>query len=203
MTFHKGDMVKVTKNGLWSTGRKGTVVEATREKVDVMFGAGLYGKILTLNPRSLCLLNNIETEEGENNMLMGNYIVCKVKFLEGTNTNKEYHYALYDDNTCVNDYVVVKSANHGMGIARVVDIIPDGYVTQAMRDYCNEGREVIAKFDMDAYEQRVEKRKMAKQLKADMNKKMKEMQELAMFEMMAKENPELKEMLEKYKELIL
>lgn len=207
MTFYEGDIVKVKKHGLWSTGKKGTVVKVTREKVDVMFGAGVYGKILTLNPRSLCLLNsdsnNIKTEEGENNMLMGNYTVCKVKFIEGTNTNKEYHYALYDNNTCVNDYVVVKSANHGFGIARVIDIIPDVYVTQAMRDYCNEGREVISKFDMYAYEQRVEKRKMAKQLKADMNKKMKEMQELAMFEMMAEKNPELKEMLDQYKELML
>lgn len=207
MTLHEGDIVKVKKHGLWSTGKKGTVVKATNKKVDVVFESGFYTKVLTLNPRSLCLLNsdsnNIKTEEGENNMLMGNYTVCKVKFIEGTNTNKEYHYALYDNNICIDDYVVVKSANHGFGIARVIDIIPDGYVTQAMRDYCNEGREVVAKFDMDAYEQRVEKRKMAKQLKADMNKKMKEMQELAMFEMMAKENPELKEMLEKYKELVM
>ena len=84
----------------------------------------------------------------------------------------------------------------------MVDIIPDCDVTQSMRDYCNEGREVIAKFDMFAYEERVKKRKKAKQLKADMNKKMKEMQELAMFEMMAEKNPELKEMLDAYKELI-
>ena len=75
-------------------------------------------------------------------------------------------------------------------------------VTQTMRDYCNEGREIVSKFDMCSYEERVAKRKQAKQLKADMNKKMKEMQELAMFEMMAKENPELKEMLDAYKELI-
>jgi hypothetical protein len=145
---------------------------------------------------------NTYNKKGENNMLMGNYTVCKIKFIEGVNTNKEYHYALYDDNIYIDDYVVVKSANHGFGIARVVDIIPDGCVTQAMRDYCNEGREIVSRFDMCAYEDRVEKRKMAKQLKADMDKKMKEMQELAMFEMMAKENPELKEMLDKYKELI-
>lgn len=212
MTFQKDDIVKVVKHGLWSTGRQGTVIKVQKNRVDVIFDSGFYGKILTFKPSSLRLAisasdsgiynyehNNIK---GENNMLMGNYTVCKVKFIEGTNANKEYHYALYDDNICIDDYVVVKSANHGMGIARVTDIVPDGNVTQAMRDYCNEGREVISKFDMGAYEQRVEKRKIAKQLKADMNKKMKEMQELAMFEMMAEKNPELKEMLDKYKELI-
>jgi hypothetical protein len=177
-----------------------------------MFDSGFYGKVLTLNPLSLKLLisnpnngtyeyknNNIK---GENNMLMGKFHVAKIRFIEETNTSREYHYALYDTNIVGGDYVVVKSANHGMGIAQVVDIIPECYVTQAMLDYCNEGREIISAFDMTAYEDRVEKRKKAKQLKADMNKKMKEMQELAMFEMMAKENPELKEMLDAYKELI-
>ena len=136
-------------------------------------------------------------------MLMGKYnAVCTIKFIEGTNTNREYYYACYDDSISINDYVVVKSANHGMGIARVVDMLCNSDITQLMLDHCNAGREIISKFDMSAYEERVEKRKKAKQLKADMNKKMKEMQELAMFEMMAKENPELKEMLDAYKELI-
>ena len=212
MTFHEGDIVKVKKSGLWSTGRKGTVIKVTQTRVDVSFGDGYYGKMLTFKPSSLQLLflnpNNDTYEyknnniKGENNMLMGKFHVAKIKFIEGTNTSREYHYALYDTNIVGGDYVVVKSANHGMGIAQVMEVIPECYVTQAMLDYCNEGREVISVFDMSAYEERVEKRKKAKQLKADMNKKMKEMQELAMFEMMAKENPELKKMLDVYKELI-
>ena len=212
MTFHEGDIVKVKKSGLWSTGKKGTVVKATNKRVDVSFESGFYSKVLTLNPLSLELLflnpngdtyeNKNNNKKGENNMLMGKFHVAKIKFIEGTNISREYNYALYDTNIVGGDYVVVKSANHGMGIAQVVDIIPECYVTQAMLDYCNEGREIISAFDMTAYEDRVEKRKKAKQLKADMNKKMKEMQELAMFEMMAKENPELKEMLDAYKELI-
>ena len=213
MTFQKGDVVQVAKGGLWSTGRKGTVIKATEKRVDVAFCSGSYSQILSLNPHSLRLLipypNNSAYDytnnntKGEENMLMGNYTICKVKFVEGTNVNREYQYALYDNNIGVDDYVVVKSANHGMGIARVTGIIPSDYVTQQMRDYCNEGREVVAKFDMSSYEERVEKRKKAKQLKAEMNKKMKEMQELAMFEMMAEKNPELKEMLDAYKELVL
>ena len=136
-------------------------------------------------------------------MLMGKYTVCKIRFIEGSNTSKDYDYALYDNNLRVGDHVVVKSANHGFGLAKITEIVSDDCVTQAMLDYCNAGREVVSGFDMSAYEERLEKRKIAKQLKADMNKKMKEMQELAMFEMMAEKNPELKEMLDKYKELVL
>ena len=205
MTFQEGDVVRVVKDGLWSTGRTGTVIKATEKRVDVSFGSGIYEKTLTLNPLSLRLSipsenNNIK---GERNMLMGNYAVCSIKFIEGTNANKEYCYALYDDSIVAGDYVVVKSAHHGMGIAQVCDIINKELITQSILDYCNEGREVIAKFDMCAYEERVVNRKKAKQLKAEMNKKMKEMQELAMFEMMAEKNPELKEMLDAYKELVL
>ena len=39
-------------------------------------------------------------------MLMGKYTVCKIKFMEGSNTSKEYDCALYDNNLGVGDYVV-------------------------------------------------------------------------------------------------
>lgn len=206
--FQKGDRVKVTRKGLKTTGLTGTVHAVSRRQngtvtVDVRIPS--WG-IISYNSRSLKLekdnTKNIEINKGENDMLMGNYKVCKVKFVEGANTSKEYYYAFYDNNITFDDYVVVKSANHGFGIARVTEIIPDVCITQSMRDYCNEGREVVSIFDMSAYEQRIERRKQAKQLKSEMNRKMKEMQELAMFELMAEKNPELKEMLDTYKELI-
>lgn len=203
MNFQKGDRVKVVKQGLYSTDRTGTVIDVSRYAVRVdVTSCGTF----SFNPKSLQKLldeNNTTNNKGENNMFMGNYMVCQIKFVEGTNTNREYYYALYDSNIGTGDYVVVKSANHGFGIAVVTNVIADGYVTQSMRDYCNGGREVVAKFDMFSYEERVEKRKKAKQLKVDMDKKMKELQELAVFEMMAEKNPELKDMLDKYKELIM
>lgn len=201
-TFKKGDSVKVIKPGLYSTGKTGTVINADRYTVWAYVIP--YGT-LSFNHKSLELLdeNNSEDNKGEDNMFMGHYMVCKIKFVEGTNTNREYYYALYDSNIGTGDYVVVKSANHGFGLAIVTDVIADECVAQSMRDYCNGGREVVAKFDMLSYEERVEKRKKAKQLKADMDKKMKELQELAVFEMMAEKNPELKDMLDEYKELVM
>ena len=203
MNFQKGDIVKVTKQGLYSTDRVGTVIDVSRYAVrDDVTSCGTF----SFNPKSLRKIpdeNNTTNNKGEDNMLMGNYMVCKIKFVEGTNTNREYYYALYDSNIGTGDYVVVKSANHGFGLAIVTDVIADECVAQSMRDYCNGGREVVAKFDMLSYEERVEKRKKAKQLKADMDKKMKELQELAVFEMMAEKNPELKDMLDEYKELVM
>jgi hypothetical protein len=201
-TFKTGDRVRVVRQGLRSAGKTGTVISSDRYAVYV--DVELYGR-LSFNPKSLKLLdeNNIQDNKGENNMLLGNYMVCKIKFTEGTNTNREYYYALYDSNISTGDYVVVKSANHGFGLAVVTDVVADEHITQAMRDYCNGGREVVDKFDMLSYENRVEKRKKAKQLKANMDKKMKELQELAVFEMMAEKNPELKDMLDEYKELIM
>lgn len=204
MKFQKGDKVAVVKRGLYTSGREGVVIGPVENSKCVWVKINGLGN-MAYSPYSLKLIsreNNNTDNKGENVMLIGKYKVCAIKFIEGSNTTTEYNYALYDSNINVGDYVVVKSANHGMGIATITNIIADENVTDAMRNYCNGGREVVAKFDMSTYNERIEKRKMAKQLKADMSRKMKEMQELAMFELMAEKNPELKEMLETYKELI-
>ena len=210
MAFQKGDMVKVINKNLETYGRIGTVASnfTGGQTLQVSLGAVVltYKKSNLQKVTSESEIENNISNKGECDMLIGNYKIVKIKFIEGANTNTEYHYAFYDPGYDVgincDDYVVVKSAHHGFGLARVTGIIPDEDVTQTMRDYCNEGREIVSKFDMASYEARVEKRKAARQLKADMNKKMKEMQEIAMFEIMAKESPELKEMLDAYKELI-
>lgn len=205
MAFQKGDMVKVINKQLKTYGRVGTVsfVSGFRDHPTIQVDFG--DVTLTYKKRNVQKITSeseIQKHKGENNMLMGKYTVCKIRFIEGANIKNEYHYALYDNSVVTGDYVVVKSAHHGFGLAEVTAIIPDECVNQEMRDYCNVGREVISKFDMNAYRERSENRKRAKELKSEMDKKMKEMQELAMFEMMAEKNPELKAMLETYKELI-
>lgn len=205
MPFQRGDKVKVINKSLKTYGRIGTVCFVSGFKGHPTIQVDFGDVTLTYKKRNVQKITSeqeIQNNKGDNDMLMGNYTVCKIRFIEGTNTNSEHYYALYDDNICVDDYVVVKSANHGLGLAIITNIIPDGCVEQKMRDCCNEGREVVSAFNMDAYNERVKNRKKARDLKKEMDKKMKEMQELAMFEMMAEKNPELKEMLEAYKELI-
>lgn len=144
-------------------------------------------------------LKEISNNESEENKLLSGYKVVGIKFLEGTNTAKEYIYACYDD-VQEGDYVVVKSGHHGWGIARINQIYgttPDN--TDIPVEY---NREVIAKFDPSPYFKRVEKIKRLGEIKRDMDKKVKELQNLAVYEALAKDNPELKELLEEFKSLI-
>lgn len=55
---------------------------------------------------------------------------------------------------------------------------------------------------MAAYDKRVERRKEAKRIKAEMDKKIKEIDELLKYEMYAKQSPEFLALLDQYKELL-
>lgn len=123
----------------------------------------------------------------------GNYRVAHVQFVEGTNTRKTYAYACYDDCICEGDVCVVKSAHHGFGIAVVKDIVPK--TDEEM------SREIICKVDFSAYNNRVENRKMRAKVKEEMAKRAEALQEIALYEMLSKTDPEMKDMLEAYKEL--
>lgn len=61
---------------------------------------------------------------------------------------------------------------------------------------------IICKVDFADFETRKANREKAKKLKAEMDKKIKNLQEVAVYEMMAEKCPELKEMLDAYKKLI-
>ena len=54
---------------------------------------------------------------------------------------------------------------------------------------------------MEAFYERQEKRKALAQLKTDMDKKVKELQETAIYELLAEKDPALALMLEQYKQL--
>lgn len=55
---------------------------------------------------------------------------------------------------------------------------------------------------MIKYNERKEKAQKISTLKGQMDKKVKELQGVALYELMAKDSPELKEMLDEYKQLI-
>lgn len=55
---------------------------------------------------------------------------------------------------------------------------------------------------MTKYNERKEKAQKISTLKGQMDKKVKELQGVALYELMAKDSPELKEMLDEYKQLI-
>lgn len=146
--------------------------------------------------------NNIYNKgEGNMNKIIGNYRVAKVRFLEGSNTYHTYNYALFDDEIQLYDNCVVKSANHGFGIASIEEII-DNIDNISVTDSNGNIREIVCKIDMSAFHKRIKDRQRASQLKKEMDKKVKELQGLALYKMMAEISPELKTMLSEYEELI-
>ena len=129
-------------------------------------------------------------------MITGNYRVAMVKFIQGTNTDKKYAFALFNDELEVDDCVLCDTRN-GYSVGKIVEIISkDEYNGVEIT------KEIICYVDFSDFEQRKKNREEAKKLKSEMDKKMKEMQELALYEMMAEKSPELKAMLDNYKALM-
>lgn len=122
-----------------------------------------------------------------------NYHPVIINFISGSNTDVPYTYAAYEDYTEGN-YVVVHTGHHGMAIAKVKAMGKED-------DKVEYGREIICKIDMTAYNDRKARAKRRAELKGRMEAKVRELQETAIFEMLAKEDARLAEMLKEFKEL--
>lgn len=194
-----GTMVEIAKHSAYRNkyvGFKGVVKNSSSNNVGVeLFGkrnnASSYGWFW-FSPSDLIIIKDKECES----MITGNFKVAVVHFLDGTNSSSGYEYALFD-NFEIGDVCVVKSANHGFGVARIVNIIDRADATTK-----NFEREVVDRFYMSNYENRIENRAKAKKLKAEMDEKMKELQDIALYQMMAEKFPELQAMLDEYQSLL-
>lgn len=137
--------------------------------------------------------SHLELYKGDEQIMEGNYRIALVQFIEGTNTDKTYKYACYDSSIDTDDICVVKSAHHGLGIAKVVGIGPktDEPIT----------REIVCKADFSAYERREQNRKRAAELKQKMAERAEKLQEIALYAMLAKEDPAMSELLKEFEDL--
>lgn len=191
--FHVGDRVVVMywKYSSVPVGTEGTITNIygcnIRVTVDgIVNKASQYGDFYFETQH----LENIT--EGSTTIMTGNYIVAEVKFLEGSNTNRKYHYACYDRSITEGDICVVKSAHHGLGIAEVVGFIDTNEEIT---------REIVCKCDFSEYNKRVENRKRMGELKDLMTARAKKLQDIALFQMLAKEDSEMASMLADYRQL--
>ena len=192
--FKRGDLIVVVDNSRYHSevpiGAIGVVRDMYSTRVTVRF-EDIH------NPRSQydCFYFNtrqIKLYKGDTTM-EGNYSIATIKFLDGTNTDKTYRYALYDDNVGIGDICVVKSAHHGLGIARIVDLEPKTDEKLV--------REVVCKCDFSAYEAREETRKRKAELKRKMTARAAQLHELAVFKMMAAEDPAMAELMKEFEGL--
>lgn len=195
--FKKGDRVRIVSH-CQSYGWCGMVTHIFQGYWNNYISVKLDNGITNSYKEESLVLANEKNNiiKGDNNMLVGNYKIAMVKFVQGTNTTKGYAFALYDNDITVGDLVLCDTSN-GYNVAKVEEII-------SKSDY--EGttvtKEIICKVDFTNFENRKENRAKAVKLKVDMDKKIKEMQELTLYEMMAEKCPELKEMLDIYKDLV-
>lgn len=195
--FRVGDKVIVTNCGLQSYGLTGIITDhyncfdTIRVSFEDWHGQGV--KELVFRRENISKI--INNDEGNNIMsVKGNYDVAMVKFVRGTNTTKEYAFALFDKNIYENDLVLCDTEN-GYGVAKVIRIVNqngyEGIVT----------KEIICKVDFTAFENRKELRRYKESLKKQMDKIVADNQELILYQAIAEKNPEMAGMLKAYKEL--
>lgn len=140
--------------------------------------------------------NNMANENYEN--YKGHYVVAKIHYVDDV-ANAETFARLYDDDGMfyeVGGYVVAKSVNKCMRVAKIIDCFDENSMNS-----CSSDTEIICPIQMEAYNKRNQKVKEIKKLKAAMDEKVKELQGIALYKLMAQESPELKEMFEKFTEL--
>lgn len=113
-------------------------------------------------------------------------------------TKDGYLYALYDNSIGEGDIVLCCTGHHGHVIGQVRYVI-NAWGEDAKVEY---GREIICKIDYTAFEERQAKLKRIDSIKKTMAKKKAELDELAVYELLAKQSPEMANLLSELKELL-
>lgn len=193
--FSIGDRVEVLNRGNYrkiTVGDTGTIRSIYSNSIRVAIDdkvnpASQYGQFY-FEPKQLKLISEKETI-----IMTGNYRIAEVQFLEGSNTNQKYNYACYDHSVVEGDICVVKTAHHGLSIAKVAGFITsDEELT----------REIVCKADFTEYNKRVEARKRMGELKDLMNARAKQLQDIALFRTLAGNDAEMAKMLSEYEQLV-
>lgn len=154
----------------------------------------------------------VEVDESDNEIMevkkmgkiTGYLNVAKIKAITDTGVNPHiYEYANYDADLAVNDVCVVTGLTklrsldstilRGLSVATVVAI--------EERDDIEVAGEVVAKIDMRHYDNRVQSRIKAAKLKAKMDARAKQLQDITLYQMLAKDDPDMAALLAEYQSI--
>ena len=197
-----GDTVKVIKCNQYKNKYTGEIGEIVREYKE-MFGVVLngrtnhkssYGCFWFKKVQVEQILNSLEDSEDFLIMNMTGFKYAKVSFMDNGNSVCSQIYALYDEDIVKGDVVVVKTGHHGLAVAKVEEVSETGQTPR-------NGREIVCKVDLAAYEARKEKQKRLAELQATMNARVKELQALAVYEMLSEKDEGMKALLDEFKKL--
>lgn len=191
--FTIGDRVEVISDNY--KGRTAGMTGTVRSNYENNIAVNIDGLTNSRSSYGCFYYTNKQLKMLEGDVIMeGNYRIAHVQFLEGSNTDKTYHYALYEGTLAwEGDICVVKSAHHGFGLARIIEITPktDEAIT----------REIICRADFTAYEDRVAQRKRKAELMTEMKKRAAAVQELMIYKNLAASDPAMAELLKEYENL--
>lgn len=197
--FEIGSRVRVTKQHKYKSvdliGEHGIVRAINGSDISVKLDNtcnpnSSYG-VFYFAPGELVIIDKqMEVKTMQTNIT--NYLnIARIKFIGGYGNTKTYEYANFDPELKVGDICVVKSANHGFGVAKVEEIVDQNDIATQ--------REIVAKVNIDAYNERVANREKSAELKAKMQERAKQLQDIALYEMMAGNDPTMSELLKEYK----
>lgn len=118
------------------------------------------------------------------------------------NTDKEYLFACYEKDVAVGDIVVVDT-RYGFQLVTVTKVLNDTpeQVVRFTKEMKKNLKEVVCKVNTGAFNARKEKAEKRAEIKAEMDKRVKELQASAIYEMLAEKDDSLKQMLQQYKDL--
>lgn len=137
--------------------------------------------------------NDNEITEEKNMNAITNYLnIARVTYVNDRKS-PVCQYANFDPDLKEGDYCVVVNEVGQFMVAKVFEIEDE-------RD--NEMfREVVTKIDATAWEDRLDARAKAADLKAKMEARAKQLQDIALYQMLAKDDPEMAELLQEYQGL--
>ena len=205
MGFQPGVRVRVIKQAKYKTdtliGKTGVIDSVYGTSITVKLdglrnsrsGRGVY----YLTPSELEIVDEEFDKETKENIMhnVTNYLnIAKVKFVDGmSNNDRTYDYANYDAHLKVDDLCVVKTAHHGFSLAKVVEIVE--------RNDLETQREIVSIVNTEAYDLRVATRAKVAELKTKMEERAKQLQDIALYQMLAKEDPAMKDLLNEFQML--
>lgn len=139
----------------------------------------------------------LENEKEETSMnTMYNEKNCRVAgvTLDPYNS-KEYAYALFLNDVEIGAKVVVRNSDGSLVLGRLASI--DNHPHAKVKNGC----EVICVIDMTEYNKRQEQFAKVADLRKKMDARVKALQDIALYELLAKDDPELKDLLAEFKSL--
>lgn len=104
-----------------------------------------------------------------------------------------YQYANFEPDLEAGDLCVVNTEKDQLKVAKVIEIVDQQDLVMT--------REVVAKVYTDGYNTRVECRTKAAELKSKMEARAKQLQDIALYQMLAKDDPDMAALLQEYQGL--